>query len=69
MKPEIEDKVFNIFYNQHTAENDIYFDKLKLELHRYYMNNDSNIENVIGMDMFKAREYNLEVIKSIFSAL
>lgn len=69
MKPEIEDKVFNIFYNQHTAENDIYFDKLKLELHRYYMNNDSNIENVIGRDMFKAGEYNLEVIKSIFPVL
>lgn len=69
LKLEIEDKVFNIFYNGHTAQNIIYFNKLKFELHRYYLNNDSNIENIIGRDMFKEGEYNLEIIKSIFPAL
>lgn len=65
----IEKRVFKIFYDKETVENRKYFNKLKKELEKYYLNNNSNIEKILGRDMFTETDYDLGGIKSIFPAL
>jgi hypothetical protein len=61
-----------IFYNKTSIENNKNFLKLKNILSEYYSNNNSNIEKVLGKDLFKKENevgYNIAAIKDLFPAL
>lgn len=67
-----EQYIEKIFYKKKTIENSKYFSDLKDVLRQYYLNNDSNIEKILGRDLFKKEseiEYNISLIKSLFPAL
>lgn len=61
LKPYIFKK--NHIYNIKCLE------KLKYELSRYYLNNNANIEKILGRDIFTDADYDIGIIKNLFPAL
>lgn len=67
-----EQYIEKVFYRKKSIENSKKLIKLKDELRQFYLNNDANIERVLGCDLFKEESdigYDTGTIKSLFPAL
>ncbi|MBI6875621.1 hypothetical protein [Clostridium aciditolerans] len=69
ISPREEKRIFKIFYGKKSLDNLNNFEKLKYKLSRFYSNNNSNIEKILGRDIFAGADYNIGLIKSLFPAL
>ncbi|GKX66890.1 hypothetical protein [Inconstantimicrobium mannanitabidum] len=67
-----EQYIEKIFYKKKSIENTKYFNEMKDIFRQYYLQNNSNIEKILGKDCFKSINevsYDIKVIKDIFPVL
>jgi hypothetical protein len=62
-------RIFNVLYRNNSPDNNKNYSKLKNELRRYYLDNNANIEKILGQDLFLETNYDKGLMKGIFPLL